>query len=726
MFVRRDVTKAPLSSKEVRGVNEKEWIIDTYEDDDGKIQGTGREALFKLTQIKSDTGDSTYADYGEVILSDICNILGVPCAQTELVTRNGAQGVLSFQFLDKENGDELIDIGSVIQNTGRMFFDSKRMMDMKTKEAYSIEMILEGLESVSSNRTEFSVLKTEFLQQVLVDSLTDHYDRNPSNISVVRNRNGIHVSHKYDNGTALSISVPSDALKEHLDNPSRLRENVYSKIGYLYKNYQRYPDLESFILNYHYEEVKDFIQVIRTKFTDEAIDSMFDDPKYEELPEIHKEIIKQKLKNNRDLLLERHRKVSKKHVIDKIIFNRRASDNFKKHVEKGTITEILPEYAACIGKTDLDSDYSLTLDEQVEQKIQNTVDIAQLSRYFEMNLGILTPREKNLLKWNIIIENMQKANPDKDIFGELAERCGFLRDDIELLQSLIDNKFKDGKDVIEARDIIYGENGIGENNINLYLCKKFIDASAMRKDIREQRFSEVRDLMSTMKEAVELEGISREKLKIKPRNIMALGNDEKQTVRIQLEIAQAFKANPRISYKEQMAIVERMSAMHFEQNAKKISIGSGTYVDLDLYNFINENTVTLENGKRIVFIGQNKKAKQIALKMGAHYIAQIVESPSGDGVTMSAVTASGEKFPQSIIDYIGELEKGLHKMYGEPEKGKEYFKYYISNNQAPSFFAVVSAHNPDVKIPNVTVEKMRGELINRFNNKVKEKSFTDD
>ncbi len=109
MSKREDISDAKLIFHEDRGVNEKEWI--EYVDSSGKR----REALFKVTQIKKDSGDSTYADYAEMIVFDICKKLEVPCADIKLVIRNNKIGCLSFNFLNKNIWTELMDIGTVIQ-----------------------------------------------------------------------------------------------------------------------------------------------------------------------------------------------------------------------------------------------------------------------------------------------------------------------------------------------------------------------------------------------------------------------------------------------------------------------------------------------------------------------------------------------------------------------------------------------------------------------------------
>lgn len=722
MFVRRDISDAILKSAEDRGVNEKEWIIDPI---------TQQDALFKATQIKED-GTSTYADYAESIVADICELLHVPCAKIELVRRNGVDGCLSYSFLNDE--EELVDIASVIQNTGRNF-DSKRMQDVDSKEYYSIEMILEGLESLSETKKDFTRLKREILEGILVDSLVDHYDRNPSNVSIKRRINEpeniglvststrmdvsvIHISEKYDNGTSLSVAVPQEFIEEKLGSPREVRANVYSKIGYLYSNYRKYPDLESFIFNYYYEDIGAFIKTVRDLLTEENVSKILNQEKYADLPEVYKTMIQEKLMANRSDMLERYRQVYKKKVVDRIIFNKSASENFTQNVEEGIIGRVLPDYEACIGKEDEDLNYDLTLDRQVAEKIQNTVDIIPLARYLEIPIQPLTPREKNLLKWNFIIENMQKANPDKDIFAECSNKYGFLKDDIELLSSIIRNRFINEHDLMEVRNIIYGENGIGENNINLYICKKFIDASVMGKNIREKRFTELRDFIATMHHVVELEHIINDgKLSAKARDIIKLGNSQEQTTAILYAVAEAYRANPRIRWDEQREIVRNMTAENLNMSDDKVKTENGAYIDKEMYEYIQKNTVILENGMRLTFTDNTKKSvKDTIFRAGIDYVCQIVEAPDGDGVTMSFITAKGKDMPEGITEYVEGLEKDFAERYGNQEK--PYIKSFIAQGRRVSnFYSVASPFDERIKIPGLTPEQMKSIIVDRCQTK---------
>lgn len=76
--MRKDITTWKVVHSELRGVNKKEWVEDPE---------TGEEALYKETQIK-DNSESTYADFAESIVSDICTLLDVPTSKIELVERD--------------------------------------------------------------------------------------------------------------------------------------------------------------------------------------------------------------------------------------------------------------------------------------------------------------------------------------------------------------------------------------------------------------------------------------------------------------------------------------------------------------------------------------------------------------------------------------------------------------------------------------------------------------
>lgn len=711
--MRKDISTWEISHSEDRGVNKKVWVNDPDEE---------KEALYKETQIK-DNSESTYADFGESIVSDICALLKIPCAKIELVEKDGKRGCISYNFCNRDTFEELIEMACVIQNT-RLRFQSKSMYDPEKKESYGVEMILEGLESISTSKTNFAELRKAFLSDVLTDSLIDHYDRNPANLSVIRSLEGVRLSPKYDNGTSLSISVPEEVLREFVSEYSeqetlheKVRENVLSKIGYLGRKFVKYPDLETFIFNYYYDDVKDFITVVQEKLTDENIDAILSQEKYDELDCIHKEIIRGKLKTNRDSMLNRFKVISKKNTLDKIVYNKAASNNFVSHVQKGTIQDIIPEYNSCIGIKDEDSDYDLTLDAQIPEKIQTVVDITQLARYFEIPLEDLTKREKSLLKWNIIMENIQKASKDEKTFETITSRLGFLPEDKNLLHSLIKDKFKNENDIFEAREIIYGEKGIGEENLNLYIAKKFIDATTMKKDIRDQRMEELRTFAQTAKEVVELEHIV-EEIPVRVRNLQKVGiTDKKQILAIQYEVAKAHRDNPRLTHNQMFKLGNDLAAKELKDIKEEIL--PGIYIDKKVADEIRKHTIELEDGKKLVLFDKFTKHSDIALKMGADYYGQIAEHHSGEGVTLSLITKKGGAFPEKVSNYAKEV---IDK-YSTPDLPKKAFVLKESEGKnAVSCFIVTSIDGSDAKIPNITVPKMYEKMKKLFNEKEKDKS----
>lgn len=598
------------------------------------------------------------------------------------------------------------------------------MIDNDTKEAYGIEMILEGLDSVCRTKGEFARARKAVLKDILLDSLIDHYDRNPSNLSVIRTNGDVSLSPKYDNGTSLSISVPREVLQGFVDNNSSvegahkdLRAKVYSKIGYLGRKYVKYPELETYIFNYYYDDVKDFIQEIQEMLTDENIDAILDQDKYQELDDLYRQIIKGKLVTNRDCMLQRFNIVSKKNVIDRIIYSKAARTKFLSHVQKGTITEIIPEYAACIGMEDEDTDYSDTLDIQIAEKIQTIVDITQLSRYLGVSIDPLTPREKSLLKWVTIIENLQKANPGINVYEEIM-RLGFVREDKELIYRLIKDKFKDENDVLEAREIIYGENGVGPENLNLYIAKKFVDAAIMDKSVREERINSLKVFSGTLKEAVELENIVRDKTQVKNRFLQSLGlQGDKQICEVQFAIARMYRNNPRLKPKECLGLARELAGNYLR--GIKEEILPGIFVEKEIVQDINEHTHTLKNGKKIALYDKTTKLSDTAFKMGIEYFGQIIEHPSGDGVTAYIVAKKGREFPQTFVDYARRLSDALSPQYG---KGAVSLKV-PPEFKGTSCFIVSSLKNPNARIPNITVKQFTEKVVDLFNEKDIDKSI---
>lgn len=589
-------------------------------------------------------------------------------------------------------------------------------------------MILEGLESISTSKSNFAELRKAFLTDVLTDSLIDHYDRNPANLSVIRSLEGVRLSPKYDNGTSLSISVPEQILTEFSSEygdleslHEKVRENVLSKIGYLGRKFVKYPDLETFIFNYYYDDIKDFIPVIQERLTDENIEAILAQEKYEDLDSVHKEIIRGKLITNRDAMLNRFRVITKKNTIDKIVYNRAASSNFTSHVQKGTIQEIIPEYNSCIGIEDEDPDFDLTLDIQIPEKIQTVVDITQLARYFEIPLEDLTKREKSLLKWNIIMENIQKASKDEKTFETITSRLGFLPEDKNLLHSVIKDKFKDENDIFEAREIIYGEKGIGEENLNLYLAKKFVDAATMRKDIRDQRMEELRTFAQTAKEVVELEHLV-EEIPVRARTLQKIGiTDKMQILAIQYEVAKAHRDNPRLTHTQMFKLGNDLAAKELKDIKEEIL--PGIYIDKKIADEIRKHTIELEDGKKLVLFDRFTKYSDIALKMGADYYGQVAEHYSGEGVTLSLITKKGGTFPESVSEYA----KGVIDKYSSPDFPKKAFVLKEPKGKnAVSCFIVTSIDGSNAKIPNVTVPKMCEKIERLFNEKEKDKTHFDE
>lgn len=712
--MRKDISTWEVAHSEDRGVNKKVWVTDPEK---------GREALYKETQIK-DNSESTYADFAESIVSDICALLDVPCAEVDLVERDGQNGCISYNFCSSDVYEELIEMGSVIQNT-RLRFQSKSMFDPETKESYGVEMILEGLESIATSKSNFSDLRKSFLKDLLTDSLIDHYDRNPANLAVIRNLNTVKLSPKYDNGTSLSISVPEYALRDFINSGSdertiheTIRERVLSKIGYLGRKFVKYPDLETFVFNYYYDDVKDFIATIEERLTDENIDKILSSEKYDELDWIHKEIVRGKLRTNRDTMRERFNVISKKNVIDKIVYNKAASNNFTSHVQKGTIQGIIPEYDFCVGVEDEDPDYDLTLDTQIPEKIQTIVDITQLARYFDIPLDSLTKREKSLLKWTTIMENIQKASKDENTFATITSRLGFLEEDKKLLNTIIKEKFKDENDIFEAREIIYGEDGIGEENINLYLSKKFVDAATMRKGIRDKRMEELRTFAGTMKEAVELEHIV-EKIALKARTIQKFGiTDRNQIIAIQYEVAKMYRENPRLTHGDVVQLANDLVSAQLKDFKEEIL--PGIFVDKKAAEEVRNHTIELKSGEKLVLFDKTTKLSDTAFKMGADYFGQIAKHHSGEGVTISLLTKKGKNFPKSVSKYA----EGIMQKYSSPEFPKGSFVLKEIEGKKPiSYFVVTSINGSDAKIPDITPSQMCDKLIRLFNEREKDKTF---
>ncbi len=605
-----DVTNCLKIQDENRGVNEKCWI------DVG-----GRPALFKKTQIRED-GTHTNAHYAEVFVSDLCKKVDFNCAETDIANRNGEIGCISYNFL--QPGDELIDFASLIQNI-RTTFDSKKMLDPETNERYSIPLILEALEEECTNTEEFDLAKQEFLKSCIIDSLIEHYDRNPSNIAIIKNKDGVHLSPMFDNGTSLSISVPSYVIEENIQEETWMnetRERNHSKIGVEGERCSNYDKLLDYILSNYYKEVKDLLDKINKELTPDVIQEMLDDEKYERLDSIHKELIMKKLPLNRQNLIEQSKKYEKKYQLEEIMRN--DSDFVLENIRNGYIGENIEGIQNCNGLEQKNSYHIYDVDEYMANCIQNVNQVNELLDEYKFDIKI-SEEDKSLMQWAIMFNEMGKVETHEEkiqdgkvrdtfknysregvkIADKEMQKLHFYETEKEKVQKLIvSHQYRELKSDSSIKRFI---KEIGENNIDLYFAMKIAEANAKNPEIREKTIVELKELKEKV-EHIEKNNNGQliKKLPQGGKQLMMLGLKGEQIGLLQKEMAMYVRENKNMysyykarghleKYRKQLSkfATERAKEIKHAEKAKKLQSSVTESKNLD--NSISE--IKRNNGK---------------------------------------------------------------------------------------------------------------------------------
>ena len=234
----------------------------------------------------------------------------------------------------------------------------------------------------------------------------------------------------------------------------------------------------------------------------------------------------------------------------------------------------------------------------------------------------------------------------------------------------------------------------------------------MRKDIREQRIDELRAFQTTIRECIDLENIVQNHIPINAKTFHKSGITDKNIITtIQYKLARAYQNNPKLSRGDLMNLAMKYSR---ELSSEKIEISRGVFVNEDIIRDINDHTIILDNGSKLVLFNEPFKHQNIVLKMGADYFGQICKHHSGDGVTLSLVAKKGKKFPKSISDYARKVISEYNT--SKTEKGAFVYRE-PQGKKGTSCFIVSSLNKSDSKIPNITVKEMSQKIIDLFNEK---------
>lgn len=298
--------------QETRGTNEKEWVLSP----------NNELCLYKQTQIKSDN-TSTNAHYSECIYKEIADTIYVNCSKTELAKINKNKGIISYYFLN--DNEELIDFNALIQNI-RQDFIPKGLKCKKTGEYYSIELILEAVKAVVFEREEYKKIRKKIIELIIVDALCDHYDRNPSNIALIRNYNKslnkqFSLAPIYDNGTSLCMSLPTYVAKEYLEMENGIEildSKIISKIGFSNTRGTSYKELLEYIFNKYFDDTEYIINNIKHNINEDNLIRIIFSSNYKQLDKYHKTLALTKVLYNKNKIINTYEKYNNKEKIKRL------------------------------------------------------------------------------------------------------------------------------------------------------------------------------------------------------------------------------------------------------------------------------------------------------------------------------------------------------------------------------------------------------------------------
>lgn len=178
-------------ASEGSGRSEKKWLIHPDTDQTG---------LFKF---KKDEGTTDHVS--ECIASDLAQVIGIPCARFEIGTFCGREGSMSYNIVEHE-GMTLIE-GIYCISLKYHDFDVEKLMDTKTGEKYSLEMIKNVLE-------EFGMFE-DFLPILIFDFLIGNTDRHQSNWALISENHQLRLSPLYDNSSSLCAYVAESKIDRY-------------------------------------------------------------------------------------------------------------------------------------------------------------------------------------------------------------------------------------------------------------------------------------------------------------------------------------------------------------------------------------------------------------------------------------------------------------------------------------------------------------------------------
>lgn len=501
---------------ENKGVTEKLWI---------RVPD-GKKALFKFTQFK-ENGTHTNAHFAEKFVSELCGLTSAKCCEIEIAEYEGRIGCLSYSFLPEkeelinkikhqgredlvpqiENGvnQELVDGTALIQNIAPDF----DLKDAKNKTRYTLKLVEDSYKAIAPSTEVAQDSFNNFLKKFMIDCMTMHYDRNPSNLGVLITRFKdeflMEEAPGFDNGTTLGMSLPVEVVRDILAKKDGIPEyckGVKSKIGWE-KEFVDYEYMMDSVLNNYYDNVKDFIGEIDQNITPEAIEKIFEQKHYKDMQLEYKEFSSSVITHNKERLIEKYHYHTYRKELESVI----EQGELASTIENNRISVVLPEFENCLGVQQRGEYHQFTVDKYAQKCSENVSNIDELCNKNDIEPLNLSKKETRLLSWISIFHDLGKKEVQKEekdengnikdtfynhpkatlpIAQNVMQKMGFDKNTQERITKVIsyhDRYQIDTKDAV--KHLIYGrdnQEGLGQENLKLFIGIRLSEIEAQRED----------------------------------------------------------------------------------------------------------------------------------------------------------------------------------------------------------------------------------------------------
>lgn len=273
-------------ASEGSGCSEKKWLINP---------DTNQTGLFKR---KKDVGTTDHVS--ECVASDLAMLIGVPCARFEIGLYHEWEGSISYNIVEHE-GMTLIE-GIYCISILYSYFDVEKLMDIRTGERYSLEMIKKVMDMFG--------LFDKFLPILVFDFLIGNTDRHQSNWALIRENKQLRLSPVYDNSSALCAYVPEPKIEQYLGKDQMLWRSLVDtksksmiRINADDKRLPTHAEVLRFLMQNYYKQTKDIVNNIDKFVTKDKIYDILE--KYSEvLSEKRKQLIMKFLLTKKEIMID--------------------------------------------------------------------------------------------------------------------------------------------------------------------------------------------------------------------------------------------------------------------------------------------------------------------------------------------------------------------------------------------------------------------------------------